>query len=170
MSEEPVAYLNAYSDGSTSITIANISDLSKPLYFKEQLQQKVKMTRKQYNQFENYKIGKNNFYHFWQSLLCDEISLLDDVSEHDLMLAWINTTMIDIVPTKKWFVRSKKRDGNERFSYIRDVLTTQVVYGFSLSENLDLKEDNPYPFETEDEANLWTNPNTEAVQLPVEDE
>lgn len=74
---------------------------------------------------------------------------------------------IEIVPNKKWFVISKKRDGNERFSYIKSILSIQVVYGFSLSEELSEKEDYPYQFDTKEQAEEWTNPLTKAVLLPV---
>ena len=161
---EPVAYLNKYQDDSTNITRYKPENQrllsSNPLYTADQLHLRVKMTKNQHKQFENYKVDKNNFYHFWQSLLVDEISLLKEFSERELMFVWLDEEAVEIIPDMKWFVRSKEQEKGlywylkktERFffhEYIKEIAT---------------------PFDTKEQAERWTNPLTEAVQLPVEDE
>lgn len=78
-----------------------------PLYTKQQLQPRVKMTKKQYDEFIELKKDVFNFYHFWQILLVSESSLVSDITEQDLMLAWLDQYCIEILPEKKWFVREK---------------------------------------------------------------
>lgn len=157
-----------------------------PLYTKEQLQPRVKMTKKEVDEFKKLHKSRNHLIpiHFLKFLLDngDSYPLLHsrywDGREEQLVLLtlWLRfdpkhpEETIEIIPEKKWFVRSKKRDGNERFSYIKSILSTQVVYGFSLSEELSEKEDYPYQFDTKEQAEEWTNPLTEAVLLPVGDE
>lgn len=133
-----------------------------PLYTAEQLHPRVKMTKKQHRQFENYKTNKNSFYHFWQSLLVDDVSLFKDISERDLMLAWLDDGAIDIVPEKKWFVRSKERNSEKNYYYFVGKRPTDYWpnYGYKRAAK---------KFDTKDEAEEWTNPLTEAVQLPVEE-
>ncbi|MCT4390581.1 hypothetical protein [Leuconostoc falkenbergense] len=69
---------------------------------------------------------------------------------------------IEIVPNMKWFVRSKEKEhGNywilaeSRFS---DMPRYTVYKSYAMT------------FDTKEEAEQWTNPLTEAVQLPVEGE
>ena len=181
MTNEPVAYHTINKDGDSFLrwTKSPFTDENIPLYTKEQLQPKVKMTQKQYDrlmwdkentdlfqciEYFNEHDGNNKFG-------LQSENLMGELTQEDIAKVWLNPEeTIEIVQTKKWLVRSKHKDGNERFSYIKNILSTQVVYGFSLSENLDLKEDEPYEFDTKDDAEMWTNPLTEAVLLPVEDE
>ena len=98
---EPVAYIHNMKDGGTLLTTErrytdNIL-VSTPLYSKSQLYPRVKMTKNQHKQFENYKKGKNSFYHFWQSLIVDDISLRKEFSERELMLVWLDEKTIEIV-------------------------------------------------------------------------
>lgn len=167
MTNEPVAYYKDFSDG-TRLYFSNNEfgeidkndPLIKLLYTKEQLQPKVKMTKKQHEQFENYKADKNNFYHFWQSLLCDKISLLDDISERDLMLAWIDSEAIEIVPKKEWFIETKNVTSDYRFVKIE--FENKSAYNKSLKIHAT-------HFKTKSQAESWVNPLTKAVLLPVED-
>lgn len=162
-----------------------------PLYTKEQLRKHVEMTHAVYNQFCQARRDYSEPYRFLNDLETDSTrekfdSLFHWIysTEHGADLEgslafytiWVDCALekydikIDIVPEKKWFVRSKNRDGNERFSYIKSIFSTQVVYGFSLSEELSEKEDYPYQFDTKEQAEEWTNPLTKAVLLPVEGE
>lgn len=163
---EPVAYWHIpqirneeiFVDFSPSKNL-NFEDI--PLYTAEQLHPRVKMTKEQHRQFENYKTNKNSFYHFWQSLLIDDV-LFKDISERDLMLAWLDDGAIEIVPDMKWFVRSKTKNGN-KYLYLKK------LDGF-VTPWYTVLEDNAQQFETKEEAELWKNPLTEAVHLPVEGE
>ena len=132
-----------------------------PLYTAEQLHPRVKMTKKQHRQFENYKTNKNTFYHFWQSLLVDDVSLFKEISERNLILAWLDDRTIEIVPNMKWFVRSKTSDEKYGYWYLHK---TEHYFFHEYIKELSTQ------FDTKEEAEEWTNPLTEAVQLPVEDD
>ena len=64
---------------------------------------------------------------------------------------------IEIVPNMKWFVEKKKFNGDYKFLKINE---KDLHYNH-------LKEQ-ATQFDTKEEAEKWTNPLTEAVQLPVE--
>ncbi|WP_273711538.1 hypothetical protein [Leuconostoc mesenteroides] len=70
---------------------------------------------------------------------------------------------IEIVPDMKWFVRSKKTNGSYKYDYLSRMYagTASPKYG---------KKDLAVSFDTKEEAEKWTNPLAEAVQLPVEGE
>ena len=71
---------------------------------------------------------------------------------------------IEIIPDMKWFVRSNEPEGEDE----------DEDYIFLSGSNLDdldyLVFDYARAFDTKEEAEKWTNPLTEAVQLPVEGE
>ncbi|WP_223335530.1 hypothetical protein [Leuconostoc mesenteroides] len=69
---------------------------------------------------------------------------------------------IEIVPNKKWFVRSKEPEDEDEY-YL-------FLSGSDLDDLDYLAFDYARAFDTKEEAELWTNPLTEAVQLPVEEE
>lgn len=77
---------------------------------------------------------------------------------------------IEIVPDKKWFVRSKKQyhpdmdQGISESGYL--YLTQGNIYSIEYYETTTFKDD-AQQFDTKEEAEKWTNPLTEAVQLPV---
>ncbi|WP_273710305.1 hypothetical protein [Leuconostoc mesenteroides] len=162
---EPVAYMLSDFVGNdfTSLELPKNPNNPRGLYFKEQLHPRVKMTKKQHKQFENYKTNKNDFYNFWQSLLVDDVSLFKEISERDLMLAWLDDRTIEIVPDMKWFVRSKERNSEKNYYYFVGKRPTDYWphYGYKRAAK---------KFDTKEEAEKWTNPLTEAVQLPVEGE
>lgn len=169
MTNEPVAYLVSQEPYSSvryivcdkPVPIGN--EKITPLYTKEQLQPRVEMTKKQHNKFENYKVDSNSFYHFWQSLLVDDVSLFKEISERDLMLAWLDDRAIEIVPEKKWFVQ--RNDTKDRYRFLsKDIVTSDNEFNYS-SLKYSAKQ-----FDTKEEAEEWTNPLTEAVLLPVEGE
>ena len=70
---------------------------------------------------------------------------------------------IEIIPEMKWFVRvdSQIPLPNENI-YLDDEL---IVY-----PHYDSPKSSAHQFDTKEEAEKWTNPLTEAVQLPVEGE
>ena len=76
---------------------------------------------------------------------------------------------IDIVPDMKWFVRSKeKHDGVYIILANTNPIFVDDLYGVA-EDDEEIAFKAPQ-FDTKDEAELWTNPLTEAVQLPVEGE
>lgn len=164
---EPVAYMLSDFVGNdfTSLELPKYPNNPRGLYFKEQLHPHVKMTKKQHKQFENYKTNKNDFYNFWQSLLVDDVSLFKEISERNLMLAWLDDRTIEIVPDMKWFVRTKEFDDGV-YKVLEDIRLDYYEYGNV--ENDEETAEYGHPFDTKEEAELWTNPLTEAVQLPVE--
>lgn len=142
---EPVAYLNKYLDNSTNITRYKPENQrllsSNPLYTAEQLHPRVKMPQAQFDELE--------------------ISLINALFDYSEL-----KKTIEIVPDMKWFVRSKKisRSGEYFWLCDRDYLDIpqfMIVDGEQLSA---------MKFDTKDQAEKWTNPLTEAVQLPVEGE
>ncbi|WP_273712009.1 hypothetical protein [Leuconostoc mesenteroides] len=183
---EPVAYLNKYLDGSTDITrfkpsneadvvslSSNVIVSSTPLYTSEQLYPRVKMTQKQYDRLMwekshtnllaciDYFFEQDDNYKFGLS----SENLRGDLTQTDIARAWLHPEeTIEIVPDMKWFVRSKKPEGEDDDEY----------YLFLSGSNLDdldyLVFDYAKTFDTKEQAELWTNPLTEAVKLPVEGE
>jgi len=164
MTNEPVAYLQLDIHGKEMVHIEKDMNgyETKPLYTAEQLRPRMKMTQEQHRRFENYKANNDSFYHFWQSVLDDGVSLFKDISEHDLMLAWLDEETIEIVPNMKWFVRSKKTNGSYKYDYLSRMYagTASPKYG---------KKDLAIYFDTKEEAEKWKNPLTEVVNLPVEE-
>lgn len=177
---EPVAYLakskiagisvastKKYSDEDFEIT---------PLYTAEQLQPRVKMTKKQYDRLmfdkENTDLstclgyflehdGVNNFG------LPSE-NLMGLLKQEDIARSWLNPEeAIEIVPNMKWFVRSKKTDICGYYGWLCNIseFETPIYYQYNSEQKT-----NCMTFDTKEQAEKWTNPLTEAVQLPVEGE
>lgn len=112
----------------------------KPLYTSEQLHPRVKMTQAEFDELE-------------KSLINAQF----DYSE-------LKKT-IEIVQTKKWFVRSKKEDENGSYQFLFFV---KKLNGYLPVED-ELDNSGMKYFDTKEEAELWVNPLTEAVRLPVEE-
>ena len=70
---------------------------------------------------------------------------------------------INIVPEMKWFVQMKNENGKTRFLH-KNLFDKNHVLNYG-----SLKYYAKY-FDTKEEAELWTTPLTEAVQLPVEEQ
>ncbi len=70
---------------------------------------------------------------------------------------------IEIVPDMKWFVRSKRASSFGNYIYLKKIESDDKVTAFNLKSVAE-------QFDTKEEAEKWTNPLTEAVQLPVEGE
>ncbi|MDY5164371.1 hypothetical protein RQW99_07475 [Leuconostoc falkenbergense] len=138
------------------------------LYTAEQLHPRIKMTQGEFDKFKNIKQENN--------LLSDALNSTaffgneKQQSEKQIEFAnlFINLDLdnpeetIEIVPETKWFVRSKEPEDEDEY------------YLFLSGSNLDDLDyfgfDYAKPFDTKEEAEKWTNPLTEAVQLPVEEE
>lgn len=112
-----------------------------PLYTADQLRPRVKMTQAEFDELE-------------KSLINAQF----DYSE-------LKKT-IEIIPDIKWFVRSKESDING-YGWLSIIDKYQTpVYQY----NNDKPLSSFVSFDTKEEAEKWTNPLTEAVQLPVEGE
>lgn len=143
---EPVAYLaKSRKSGAVNATVNewNYHDFENiPLYTKEQLQPKVQMPQVQFDELE--------------------ISLINAQFDYSEL-----KKTIEVVAIKKWFVRSKKAVGENNFYawlFNNDFLDVPAHMISDEIPPLAMK------FDTKEQAEKWTNPLTEAVQLPVEDE
>lgn len=96
------------------------------------------------------------------------IKTASNISQARFALLWTQLEetdpdeLIEIVPTMKWFVRSKAKGRGDKYLYLKepDQSITPLYTSF---------KDMARHFDTKEEAELWTNPDTEAVQLPLED-
>lgn len=161
-----------------------------PLYTAEQLQPRVKMTQAEFDEF-NRLAGDNVYYalykvanheEFYPSLYkrlfkIDRVE--SNIAQTEFAGLWSDYDQdnpeekIEIVPDMKWFVRSKEKyhpdmdQGITESGYL--YLTQGDIYSIEYYETTPFK-DEAQQFNTKEEAELWTNPLTEAVQLPVEGE
>lgn len=138
---EPVAYKRIYDGGVVGYgnNKSNLSIKNIPLYTSDQLQNKIELTK---DEFE------------LMAKVCRGIQPFQKIEQH-----------VKIVANMKWFVRSKKpnNDGSYLFrSGIKDF--GDYYYTKDKNENTIA-----YQFDTKEEAEKWTNPLTEAVYLPVEE-
>ncbi|MBZ5958159.1 hypothetical protein [Leuconostoc gasicomitatum] len=152
-------------------------DIVEPLYTKQQLQPRVKMTREQAGDFKDL--------HEQYSLLSNALNSIYEV-KHSPMKLWItkgkprqNEMMfaklwagfnalhpeetIEIIVENKWFVRSI----NDPYLFLLKDSDSHDTYGY-FDDDDDLSE--AKQFDTKEQAEEWTNPLTEAVLLPVGDE
>ena len=138
---------------------------------------RVKMTKKQYDRLmwdkENTDLStcleyfiKNDGNNDFGS---PSEKLLGNLTQEDIAIAWLNpeeTIEIVPVPDKKWFVRSKNTTKSKIYEWLdeyEDDLIPLYTRGRKVPKTA-------VKFDTKEEAELWTNPLTEAVQLPVEGE
>ena len=176
---EPVAYLaKSRKSGAVNATVKQWSyhDFENiPLYTKEQLQPKVQMTHAEFDEFIILKRAHNYSIKRFLIVISNETNnfpllrkryLLGVEKQLELSALWVNYTLgnreetIEIVPDTKWFVRSKKRDDEGDYLFLS---------GSNLDDLDYLAFDYARAFDTQEEAEKWTNPLTKAVQLPVEE-
>ncbi|MBZ6000938.1 hypothetical protein [Leuconostoc gelidum] len=157
-----------------------------PLYTKEQLQSRVKMTQAEFDEFQKLVEQEYDLYSAISEIgdinLCPNLydrlfgSVDNKSKQNEFAVLWANfeefepQKTIEIIPEKKWFVRSKETDGDEDWAFLNGIEKPDD-WGYSRDKE-DVK--NPrniaYPFDTKEQADEWTNPLTEAVLLPVGDE
>ncbi|KDA50987.1 hypothetical protein L963_1364 [Leuconostoc mesenteroides subsp. cremoris T26] len=162
-----------------------------PLYTAEQLHPRVKMTKKQYKEWQSvirsiYPVNLHELFNliFNPSEHHGEYAGMRDIfsfnkGQKKLAQLWSDfdsdnpEELIEIVPDMKWFVRSKEQyqpdmdQGISESGYL--YLTQGNIYSIEYYEMAPFK-DEAQQFDTKDQAEKWTNPLTEAVQLPVEGE
>ncbi|MBZ5949246.1 hypothetical protein [Leuconostoc gasicomitatum] len=190
---EPVAYLNKYLDKSTNITRYKPENQrllsSDPLYTAEDLHPRVKMTQAEFDEFEMARNEYENpsvFLYYLASLDSERKKFKKLFSwiyknEHGKDLEcellfhklWVDYELekrggaVKIVPDMKWFVRSKERDNDGDYAFLTGIVNTNDwIYSTQHDDVIGML----YPFDTKEEAEKWTNPLTETVQLPAEGE
>ena len=188
---EPVAYLVSQEPLSSVRWLSDVKPIGvddkqiTPLYTAEQLHPRVKMTHAEFDEF------KRLFeYVDYASMATATIANVgDDFNKLEVMICsgnvderikkqnefnvlWANYNpdnpeeTIEIAPDMKWFVRSKEFDDGV-YKVLEDIRLDYYEYGNV--ENDEETAEYGHRFDTKEEAELWTNPLTEAVQLPVED-
>ncbi|WP_273727989.1 hypothetical protein [Leuconostoc mesenteroides] len=173
---EPVAYISINKNGTSNVStsVDVMADEVVPLYTAEQLHPRVKMTQAEFDEFNEYYERLNNltavemldnYFNF------ADMPLLLDSEKFILPIANIwekfnpenPEETIEIVPNMKWFVRSKRASSFGNYIYLKKIESDDKVTAFNLKSVAE-------QFDTKEEAEKWTNPLTEAVQLPVEGE
>ena len=74
---------------------------------------------------------------------------------------------IEIVPTKKWFVRSKEKDDEGYWDWLVKYHDDELSPEYNSDDNIPRQA---VEFDKKEGAEIWTNPLTEAVLLPVEED
>ena len=191
---EPVAYLVSQEPLSSVRWVSKDKPIGvddkqiTPLYTAEQLHPRVKMTQAEFDEW-------NELYQY-NTLFSSAMALLDDdkyVEKYNNLYMKIYTgedaqniyneavfaelwaeydpdhpeETIEIVHDMKWFVRSKDKNDEGYYSFLNNVIQLTLNWVYSKDKNKPHKE--AVSFDNKEEAEKWTNPITEAVQLPVED-
>ena len=190
---KPAAYMYQTGSGEYLGVSRNIcTSVNIPLYTKEQLRPRVKMTQAEFDEWKQLDFEENIFGLLGQ-LLNDVIKPIypnltrkiyglngadieDSSKQLELCNLWVNYSpehpeeTIEIVSIKKWFVRSKKPDSDGDFQFLNGI-DEPNDWGYSHNEE---DTNNPrniaYPFDTKERAEEWKNPITEVVLLPIGDE
>ncbi|MFL2066981.1 hypothetical protein ACEN3O_01515 [Leuconostoc mesenteroides] len=155
-----------------------------PLYTSEQLHPRVKMTQAEFDELKKLKslnptvdliailkiVSSFKYKNLQSRFVCGSIE-----NQTEFATLWLRARyerleeLIEIIPDMKWFVRSKcikkidgDDDGDEFYAWLIDISELYPSYVFSDWNASAIQ------FDTKEEAEKWTNPLTEAVQLPVE--
>lgn len=187
---EPVAYLVSQELLSSVRWLSDVKPIGvdnkqiTPLYTAEQLHPRVKMTQAEFDEFKKLlSVGISTIYEAFDVIDSDRGEIdefeqlynrlfINDVNaqaknqiEFSKLWESLSTSLpeetIEIVPDMKWFVRSKELNLENNYYYFvgkrpQDLF---ILYGYKKAAK---------QFDTKEESELWTNPLTEAVQLPVE--
>ena len=174
---EPVAYVQIKDGKAYSVLRKGTpNDEYTPVYTAEQLHPRVKMTQKQYDRLMWDKQNSDLFQcidYFTEhngstTFGIKKENLLGDLTQEDIARAWLNPEeTIEIVPEMKWFVIAKNKY-EDCFAFLKNKNLHVLEWIYSRNDNVAPKR--AFKFDTEEQAELWTNPLTKAVQLPVEGE
>ena len=187
---EPVAYMWKTAQGTITGLAPNDNShsggrLGIPLYTAEQLHPRVKMTQDEFDEFKKLlSVGISTIYEAFDVIDSDrgEMDEFEQLynrlftngvneqvkQQNEFAKLWADFNpdnpeeTIEIVPDMKWFVRSKEKEEDEDEYYI-------FLSGSNLDDLDYLVFDYAKAFDTKEEAEKWTNPLTEAVQLEVEE-
>lgn len=195
---EPVAYLVSQEPLSSVRWLSDVRPMGiakkqiTPLYTANQLHPRVKMTKEQYKEwqsainsiypvdlYELFNLIFNAAKHHGEYMGMRDIFSFNEGQEK-LSKLWADfdpdhpEETIEIIPDMKWFVRSKDKYeadpvqgiSESGYLYLTDGGDDYVI---SYCEMTTFKDD-ATQFDTREEAELWANPDTEAVKLPVEED
>jgi len=128
----------------------------------------VNMTKNQLAEMRHFKKNISKSFHaFYDNYINEGVNPFKDISEEDLMKAWLDDKVVKIIPEKKWFVRSKLYGAyaNEYMwliDYENEYGTPEYYEKVGIPSYAK-------KFDTREEAEKWTVPATEAVLLEVKD-
>lgn len=153
-------------------------DFIEPLYTAEQLRPRVKMTQAEFDEFNSMPVFAS-VYGAMLALYSGNVirysMLLKRFSGNDGQIKFANLwfyyrikhkaqgELIEIIPDMKWFVARNDTSDDHRF-------LSKNVINLDNELNYAALKKSAKQFDTKEEAEKWTNPLTEAVQLPVEGE
>lgn len=195
---EPVAYIQIKDGKAYSVLRKGTpNDEYTPVYTAEQLHPRVKMTQAEFDEwkelyyettdssltankmltliFDNTFNGRRKYNKLAKRVYQDDDFMTVSKNQSELVSLLINYSpdnpdkTIEITHDVKWFVVAKEPDINGKYSSI-DSLNIDIIYGLYERYDYDKISSNAYQFDTKEEAEEWTNPLTEAVQLPVDGE
>lgn len=195
MSEEMKPLLYTFRNNDSGWVVSAIKpdsnwDIIEPLYTKEQLQPRVKMTQAEFNEFNKLlSVGVSTIYDVFELISedrgeTDEFENLYDrlfenstseqaVSQLEFARLWADFNglhpeeTIEIIPEKKWFVRSKLPVKDGWYKWLLELSEDDFNPRYNLGKFVHKWF---FQFDTKEQAEEWTNPLTEAVLLPVGDE
>lgn len=155
-------------------------DIIDPLYTKQQLQPRVKMTQAEFDEFQKLVEQEYDLYSAISEIgdinLCPNLydrlfgSVDNKSKQNEFAVLWANfeefepQKTIEIIPEKKWFVRRilPNTGGNMLLCSVEGKQEGLLMYNAN--------KEHATKFDTKEQAELWTNPLTESVLLPVGDE
>lgn len=156
-------------------------DIIDPLYTKQQLQPRVKMTQAEFDEFQKvvekeydlysalFEIGNTNLNLNLYDRLFNNFNNTKQ-NQDEFAKLWANfdpehpEETIEIITEKKWFVRRilPNTGGNMLLCSVEGKQEGLLMYNAN--------KEHATKFDTKEQAELWTNPLTESVLLPVGDE
>lgn len=165
-------------------------DVVERLYTAEQLHPHVKMTQAEFDEFRDLFEKDFDLYSAITEIADTNLRITlydrlftgkqkDKDRQNEFAILWANYNplepeeTIEIVQNMKWFVRSKEQyepdmdQGISESGYL--YLTQGDIYSIEYHEMTTFK-DEATQFNTEDEAKIWTTPDTEVLLLPAEGE
>lgn len=93
-------------------------------------------------------------------------NLMGLLTQEDIARAWLNPEETIEIVHVKWFVRSKELLQNSKYMWLCNAEYLYVPQCMFTNDD----QLSAIRFDTKEEAELWKNPLTEVVQLPVEGE
>ena len=188
---EPVAYVQIKDGKAYSVLRKGTpNDDYVPVYTAEQLHPRVKMTNSEFDEWKRlyedtielsltaYRILKEilnssgKYIELSKRVYQENDSMTISKKQAELAGLFIRYNpdnpeeTIEIIPNMKWFVRSKEKEQGFYLFLSSNNEVQERWYHTTKKDNTEFA----LSFDTKDEAELWANPLTEAVQLPVEDD